>query len=823
MLSTNRVRKPALIFGLTLLMAVCANTFAQEISEDMVGQNEQAWTVWQTASKALDRDEKDLATQSFEKVVALNLSDLRLALMADRTGSLRLDQWAEREDAPAPVKTLIEKIKNGRKQKAMAEDGWHYAAIGRFKYADASFKALDESNPDPVALLELARQNPNRHDILVKLMGNAEVGPSAKRFLAILGEGEERLRMDPYEIVANVARLGGQPRMAYNAVSRLKESGEYAVPHLIQALQDSSRTNIHPAIIQIIPQLGRSALNPLCMALGATDDVTKLILIDALAKIGYKQSAPYLAKLADSEKESAAVRSTAQRSLLSLGATDTDKPSTLFVRLAAEYYDNAESLRADARYDTANVWFLRSNELKFVQVPRAIFNDVMTMRTAEEALLSDASLAEAVALWVAADFRREAKLGLDVESDKPSPLANKDATRPEDFPRAIYFARAAGALYNHMVLARAFKDRDPGVALGAIAALRDTAGAGNLIGRENVKQALAESLAFPNRQVRIKAALALGAALPKSNFEGSQNVIPVLSEALMQAGLKTALVIDPDDDMRNKLQALMRSMGYDCALGANLYEAKQKGQEAGIASYDVIFIASNVRDPDLAAAIGDIRQNFATAATPILILTKEDDVPPASRIARNNGGVEVFLSEILEMGDPAKISEQMTSKLGRASQTLGMTALAADRSLDLALQSAAVLRLIAETNSQVFDVSRAGGALIKALQSASQTLRVSAAHSLALLADASAQAALAELALDSSRNAEERIAVFGSLAESARRNGNLLGGSELVRKLIEFTLIEKDLVLRAAGSKALGALDLPSNKASEIIRAQHNG
>ena len=66
---------------------------------------------------------------------------------------------------------------------------------------------------------------------------------------------------------------------------------------------------------------------------------------------------------------------------------------------------------------------------------------------------------------------------------------------------------------------------------------------------------------------------------------------------------------------------------------------------------------------------------------------------------------------------------------------------------------------------------------------------------------------------------DERVRAFGSLAESARRNGNLLG-DDLVQRVIGLTMAEKDLVLQAAASKALGALDLPSNKASEIIRAQ---
>ena len=102
---------------------------AQELTEDMVGQNEQAWVAWQSASRSLERDEKDAAAKGFEAVAGMNLSPLRLALMADRTGSLRLESWAKGEDAPAAVKAIMEKVIAGRKQKTLAEDGWHFAAI----------------------------------------------------------------------------------------------------------------------------------------------------------------------------------------------------------------------------------------------------------------------------------------------------------------------------------------------------------------------------------------------------------------------------------------------------------------------------------------------------------------------------------------------------------------------------------------------------------------------------------------------------------------------------------------------------------------------
>lgn len=808
---------------ISLAAATPATVRAQDMADNMVGQNEQAWQIWSAAMRSVERDELAEAATGFESLAQYNLSDLRLALMADRTGTVRLEQWSAKDDAPQPVKDLAAKIENGRKQKTLAEDGLHYAVMGQFAYADANFKALDEANPDPVALLELVRMNPNRQDTLLKVINNSDVGDSARRFLAILSRGEELLRRDPYEIVANIGKLGGAPRMAYNATNRLKVSGEYAIPHLLQALQDSGRSKLHPFIIQVIPQIGRSGLNPLVQSLGMSDDVTKTIVINSLAKIGYKQAVPYLARLAHDSNQSPEVRTASESALSKLGVSGSTEPAPLFYDLAGLYYDNTDSLQADDRSDEANVWYLRGNDLKYVAVPRNIFNDIMAMRCSEEALKLQNSMDGAVALWLAANYRREARLGLDVESDEPTPLANRDSTRPEGYPRSIYFGRAAGARYNHMVLGRAHKDRDAGVALGAIAALRATAGAPGLVGSEDIKQPLVQCLAFPNKQVRVKAALALAEALPKAPFAGSENVVPVLSEALVQSGRQASLVVDGDEALRNKFQALMRGAGYECAVGANLYEALQNAKDANIVAFDVILLGSDIDKPDVSVSITELRNAFDTAATPILVIAKEGEVGKAARIARGAQGVEVLEAYVVDLGDAEKIKQQLTGRVSRASQMLGMSPLSGDLSLELAVRSANMIRLVLESNLSVYDAAKAGPALITALKADSQALRIASGHALALVGTVDAQEALAEYALDSSRDAAERIAAFGALAESGRRNGNKLGEKEVVSRLIEFTMSEGDLVLRAAASKALGALDLPSNKASEIIRAQYNG
>ena len=109
------------------------------------------------------------------------------------------------------------------------------------------------------------------------------------------------------------------------------------------------------------------------------------------------------------------------------------------------------------------------------------------------------------------------------------------------------------------------------------------------------------------------------------------------------------------------------------------------------------------------------------------------------------------------------------------------------------------------------------------MASPSELLRIRSANALSLIPSADAQAALGEAGFNTAHAQAERVAKFTALAESGRRNANLLGDSDLVTRLIEFTKNEKDLILRTAASQALGALDLPSNQASDIIRSQYRG
>lgn len=788
---------------------------AQALSGPMVGQNDQAWKSWTQAIEAVNKDKYDDANKLLADVASKNLSPLRLALMGDRTGTFRLAQAVQDNRLAESAKGLLAQIEQGRQQQTLAEDGWHYAAIGRFDLAKANFETLLKQDPDPVAVLELASVNPNREGILLQLVDRSDVGPAAADMLKLLKEGRFRLRTDPQQIVANIKKLGGSARERISAVQQLKQSGEWSVPFMLDVLIDPEQKILHTHVISALQEIGKPAVTPLGVSLSMDDNAVKLFVIRALGRIGYPHAIPYLKQLVENKDTPPQVVNEAQLAIQQIEQTSGRKAAGSaaqeFLMLGDAYYYDHGSLMSEQDAPVVNVWFWREGHLVSTQVPPKIFNELMAMHCAEVALKLNNDMPEAVALWLAGNFRREAHLGVaDVASEAADPATAQDPTRPNNYPRALYFARAAGARYNHLVLARGLKDAEPSVILGSLAALRDTAGASNLTGTEDYKQPLASALKFPNLVVRIKAALVLANALPTKEFEGAANVVPALAEALAQTGRKHAVVIEPDEANRTRVTGLLREAGFEVVAGEEFYAVLQDARKSS-PSLDLIVFASNLKQPGLNAALQDLRKDylFASAATVLLIgQADEDVVRPLLHLDSRLGGVSADA--------PA---DRILTEYDRVRRQIGAVALDKAIALNLAVQAAEALRLVAISNCKAYDCKNAQPALIKALGHPEQALRVTSAEVLAEGTTPEAQQAIAKLALDAGQEKAIRIRVFAALANSAKAHGNLLS-DELREQIAAAGTQDKDLDIRTAASQALGALNLPSNQASEIIRAQ---
>lgn len=809
--------RPGVIALLMFILPVA--TFAQGLSaeEFVTGSAAAAWDKWQAAMKAVLSRDMAAAETALGEVVALEPSPLRIALMAERTinrtgdggGVLLLEQDYAANALSENGKKVAEALDAGREQMNEADDGWYFSSLGRFDVAEANFKALLDSDPDPVALLEFADRVSKRLELLVQLSDNPVVGESARAMIRTLARGEQLIKADPVRIKQNLDRLGGSPRAYENASAALRDSGEYAVPFIVQELRKIGQSAMMQPLLRALTQIDHAALNPLVYSLRMNDQTTKKYLIEVLGDIGYAQGVPYMLAVRDDAQAPAEVRGAVDAALRQMESHGVHVPpgmtvSDAFFDLAEQYYRDSAALRADTTLDFANVWYWKDELLKNVEIPTVIFNEIMTMRCCEEALRANPNHRGALSLWIAANFRRDAQLA----------SGQKDATRPDNYPSPVYFAQSAGPEYCLDALARANDDNDPVVASGAIAALQTTSGPAHLVADQNGRLPLAESLTFSNQLVRIHAAIALGGGLPTSQFTGYQNLIPVLAEALrVHGGAKNAVVIDQDSESANAVAGTLRGLGFNVLVDGRLVTGLDKARR-DTSGVDLIVLASDIPDPSLDASLLELRNEFRFASVPVLITTKIGNRTAVRDLTRSDPRIGQTVA-----GESPELVAKTVERISRAA---GVHPISPEMGTSLALASARVLRGLAMTNNPIFNVGDAEPALINALTTENPELRDIVADVLGYLASPAAQSAVAERALGETDPTDVRIKMFGALAEGAKRRGNQLSDDQ-VQRLIKVAESEPNLELREAASKALGALNLPSNPASVIVRNQYGG
>lgn len=703
---------------------------------------------------------------------------------------------------------------------SLFKDFLHFARVGRFTAANAHAQALiNHPDLDPVALMKLADNDREAIDTLLILIKNSTIGDSATKVLNIIHQGEFLNRQSVDRIRNNILLLGGDPQQEYFAIKALVESGEYAIPHLVDTLLDPQQKNLKSRIINALPKIGKPAVRPLVIALAMRNNDIRRQLISALGYVGYPEAIPYLRKIMASSAEPQEARDEASAAIERIesitGRTYPGSPEESFTILADQYYNEDDTVRADPRLDQANVWYwdTANQVLDRETVSTSIFGTVMAMRCADEALLHKNDHVEAIALWLASNIRRESLLGLDVESGDPIEQTELDSTRPQVFPRALYFTLAAGPRYAHLVLDRAVKDNDSAVALGAIKSLKITAGPTSLIGAEDYKQPLVKALHFSDSVVRLRAALALGAALPKMPFEGSDFVIPVLAAGLNQSGKDQILVVDADEVNLNRVVGELRSGGHQVIGDSDFFRGMDRASKE-LQSLTGMFISTDIVSPGLGEVMRRFRSSYIFSKTPIVVMIKEKQ----DLMAREAAEADRYAEPVEGHADGTSLKAAFQRVRDRSGQTL----FDPDLALSMALESAETLRRIVVDGGSIFDVNLAEPALIGTLSAEDEGLQMLSASVLALLSTPTAQRAVAHIALDDTLTDSLRIASFASLAESAKNNGNQLEDDQ-VNALVEIAHHDDDLVMRTAASQALGAINLVSDKASEIIRSYYGG
>ena len=696
----------------------------------------------------------------------------------------------------------------------------HYALIGRWDLAKQNAQALLDSAPDPVVLLELAESDryADSYRNLALLKADSPLAQSASEILKLIERGRYLRRTDADRVALEVRRLSATTRGRMMAVTRLTESGEWAVPGLIAALADPERSNEAAIIRWALPQLGNPAVGPLVVVLqGCRDLNIKLAVLEALGKIGYESALPYIREIATDSDTPAELRVAAQTALNAISeqvALAGTSPAELFERLAQDYYycetpersatgrpHAVSSLAAPANQDYANIWFWCPAEgLVHQQVPRGAFDELMTMRCCEQALRLNRDLPGAISLWLSAFFRLQAQ-----QFAQPTYFGAQHAD-------AATYALIAGPEHLQRVLARAMADVDRAVALGAIKAMQRNAGSQSLLHQVAQRRPLIDALHYPDRQVRFSAAAAIAGALPTESFQRSELVVPILAQTLQQRGQQYAVVVDENQDRRNALAAALRDTGVFAEVISEFGWATAAQRALATPGTDLILLSADLTSPAPETVLRMIGQEYRLSAAPVIILADDQSAPAAEN-----------LKSVSSMVDTALIGTEIGALLDQAAKILtANNAAVFDKNLADSYASAAsnLLHELALTGNDVLDVKLAQNTLIDALNDPRREIQYTTIETLARIDSLEAQRALAQMALDQNIEIHCRLAAFRALARSGKTYGNLLLAEQVAQIYQIVSSGTADSQLRSAAAETHGALNLPSVKISQLILDQ---
>ncbi len=689
-------------------------------------------------------------------------------------------------------------------QKAMWEDFNHHVLIARPDLAKKLGQQLLKLNDQKLLDIVESSTYTEYDKTLFRAQKIESLTKVAKALSKKIQFAQIKRSRNPQRIASDIKKLSQGMRANHNATQRLQAAGQFAAPALLAILRDDAKQHLHPYVMAAMVAVGRPMVYPLASAINDLEPIAQGQVARVLAEIGYPRSLPYLKEVIENPKTDPTAKQTVQSAYSHLsniaGVPPHIEAAELFMTLAQNHYDAAVGNEPLPGFDPSDqkglVWkFGRHQGLLSTQVPGRVFGYILAMRASRQAMLLNPHMSPALSLWLAANLSRENKM----------PKGAKDPSYPRKWLDAAYYLKTAGPLRQHDVLQKALDDHDHVLALDAINALQATAGTDALVNQYGTIQPLIAALSYPDRRVRFNAALTMGQARPSEPFVGSYRVVPVLTEAIRQTDKPFAVVLADDMTTANRLAGVLRAkLGYKTAAGEMIDDVTD-AISAG-PGVDLIVVASTV--DGIVEANRARRNNYKLVASPMLALTANSaDLAQINALFENQPTIFPLLS--------GQKASELKGVLGKAIKAYAGDPINAKEAAKFANDALDMLWEIAIGHGHVFKAVEAEPALISTLNDARPSVVVKSAKVLALFDSTRAQRAIADAAMDSTRDKKIRVALLNSLAKSATGFGNKLNELQ-IEKLLKIVRQSKGDLAHAA-ARAHGGLTLPASHVVQMI------
>jgi hypothetical protein len=674
-------------------------------------------------------------------------------------------------------------------QQAMLRDFIHYVLINRPDVAAGTGQKLLNENLSPTRFVDLV-EGSGEEDRFLNTIGRAMRVPVVEGTAAALLKHYEKGKLERVrnadEIAKNIGMLTGGQRPRLLARERLVAAGEYAMPQLLSSLLQRQDAELSAQAQRLLIDMGGQAVIPLSTAMLRLDVNGQQQIADILGVIQHRTALPFLHDvLMGATLDS--VKQACERAISRIGRAATSDSADLYQELAESYYAEKPELTSFPGEPHQLLW---SFDPAIGLIPTAIrtevYHEAMAMRMCERSLtLRSVNNDPALSLWLASNFSRE--IQSPAEYDNPAyPKTRRDA---------MYYAVVAGSAPSQAVLARGLDTRNTPLVRRAIAALDQTAGATALLSGQN-RSPLLESLRYANRRVQYEAALAMGKSQPQQAFTGSDRVVPILAGAIRDSGSRFAAVVARNKELGDGYRRTLERAGYTVLPVASSL-AELDAPIAEMPGIDLI-VADMAGDDATNGLIDASRRAPKLAVTPVLALVEGSSLVDMGRKYDRDLLVSVRSRGVSE----AQLSEAVNQLVNRA---VGGP-ISSDEARAYAERALSVLRDLAVSGNTVFDVGDAAQSLIASLGAAAGGMKMDIAEVLARINQKRSQVALMDAAM--AAQGDERIALLGKTADSAKRHGNLLETRQ-VERVLELVSRAPDKEATAAAA-LIGSLNLPN-------------
>jgi AmiR/NasT family two-component response regulator len=680
----------------------------------------------------------------------------------------------------------------------MLEDFVFYTLTANPDLAAASAASLSATGITDAELAELLDNSTKTtveryEDAVVRALQMDALADIAAALDKRVETGRLDLARDSQRIEQAIQMLVGTQRQKLLARGRLDRAGEYAVPALLRELTEGKDERLKNQCITVLQSIGRQAVTPLCAAVQELGDpVVERIVCDVLGSIGWPNAAPTLAEIAASDAFASPVRAAANRALGRLGVSGADV-SGLYGQLALQYMDENESLFAFPNEDTNNVWSYDAFAgLEMNPVPTAIFGEVMAMKTAVHAVQLNPDNRDALALFVAANLKRENEL----PAGATDPVFGEETKSPE------FYATVYGTSICLDVLAMGLDRVNTPLVRDAIAALSATTGGTTLLSGEGGRQPLLEALRYPDRRTQYDAALTLGRALPGERFSGDFAIVPILASSVRSGSDTHAVVIADDEEDRRTIAGSLESMGFQVA-GEGASVADLRAAVAEAIGIDLVIVKHG--SPEATeTTIKALRVEPATTAAPILAQVQAVDLRALRDEYRGDHAL------LIAPASGAVLGAQVDSVMGMTGGRMD------DAEAEIyAIEALSTLRDIAIANTPAYNILDAESTLAESLEIRTGGTRLMVADIMAFMDSPRAQQRLLDAAMNASGG--EQIELLGRVATSVKRFGNRAEDRHVQALADLASASSGDLATAAA--QVIGALNVTLPNAVELLPA----